>query len=161
MGKKYNLEPSPGDYRSGYINVSSNPQINENLPENTVVIPGNISQLDHIIFEPASEIIFGLPINCIDPYSLPKLLGYWKSKLANNGILKVNYYDIKKIAVGINNESLGLQEIHAVVLGPNYQFKSIMDTTTVRLIMKEIGFFVDSISIVDYLVNMELVNKID
>ena len=85
---KLNLECG-NDFRSGYVNITSNPQIPENLPENLVVVPGHFTNLDPIITEPVEEIVFNPFLNILVPNDIPQILGYWKSKLRKNGILKI------------------------------------------------------------------------
>lgn len=154
---KFNLEPNPDDYRMGYVNITSNPQISMGLPQDTLVIPGYWWNLDPVAIEPVEEIIFGPFLNIISPSKLPEILVHWREKLSWDGRILLKYIDIRRVAMGIQTDKLDLQTAHNLTIGLQKEYNSVIDTFTIRGMVEQLGFKVDSIVVQEYFGTIELI----
>lgn len=130
MGYKISLE---GQLRNGYTNIGRGNQNFTNLPENTNYVPGHFGNLDPIIEnDSCEEIIFNVPLNVVSLHDLPKLIMHWATKLQKDGILKVFFININKVARTIYEEGAGIEDSNNIIFGSNREFNSVLDLDTVK-----------------------------
>lgn len=156
---KLNLECG-NDIRNGYINISFNIGDVSNVPENTKIIPGNFRNLDPLIEdESVEEIVFNPTLNTISPKEIVGILTHWSTKLRPSGTLLVKFYDVRRIGQSAHYGTLSLQELHGLLLGHNYENKTVMDVAVVKTVADVTGYDIESISPTEYLVTVELKKK--
>lgn len=141
---------------NGYLNVTSIPlQLDDNA-KNIDIIMGRYDQLDPILKNTvAEEIIFNPPINKVEPNKLPEVLLHWRQYLQPNGILKIFLIDIRRISNYIRRGTLDLQQIHNYVLGQSNEYRSVIDTRTMKDLLEKLGFKIEIISPVEFITTIE------
>lgn len=146
--------------RSGYVNANSHSvPLNENVTEDMPFILGHFKNLKSIFpNEKFEEIIFNLPLNILTPEDLLPVISHWKEMLDANGILKVFFIDIRRVARATQVESINIQDTHNLIYGENYAYKSIMDASIFKNVCKSMGFQIEMMSIKDYFAAFELKN---
>lgn len=151
---KIYLEPD-GQYRNGYINITSRPT-DVATHEGMTVIPGRFDNLDPLVGNNSvDEIVFGQPLNIIDPNGIVKVLKHWSDKLAPLGELRVFGVDARVVGKMAADNEIALSDIHALTLGDKFRFSCILDTNTLIEAVKSIGLRVNSVVIDNYLIQIE------
>lgn len=155
---KLNLECG-SQLLNGYINTSSVPIPNlDKVPEETQFCISRYNNLDAIAENGSvDEIIFGQPINVINPNDIVDVLRHWWTKLTSGGKLTLQLLDIRRIGKESHRGSLNLQDIHSLVYGPNYTYKLITDTDIIKQILLDIGFKIMFVSIDNFTTVVEAV----
>lgn len=142
---KLNLEGNP---LNGYKTVLSQPyQINQDTPQETDIVPGYFHKLDPICPDgEAEEIIFNPPLNILPANDIITVIEHWAKKLAANGILKINFIDIRLAGLLIHRSDLELQQIDMLIFGPAHEYQSVADTNVFKKLFEALGFKISSIS---------------
>lgn len=154
---KLNLEYS-NNIRNGYVNVSAWPpqELPKDLPEGTQIAVGQAGNLDDIAPDnKAEEIIFNPVFNLVNPNGILQLFQHWHKKLQDGGTLKLFYIDIRLLSRFIYNGQLSLQDIHNLVMGPNKQHESVVDTDVMKNALSACGYKIRSINHHEYFVTVE------
>jgi hypothetical protein len=89
-------------YATGYLNVNScSIDIHENVTKDTLFAIGNFRNIGPIVKDQKfEEIIFSQPLNVLTPPELLDILTDWRKYLTDDGVLKVQFIDIKRVCVG-------------------------------------------------------------
>ena len=154
---KLNLEYGT-NIRNGYINISAWPpqELPNDLPDETSIVVGQASNLNDVVpDESAEEILFNPVFNLINPAGILPLFQHWHQKLKAGGVLKLYFIDIRLISRFIYSGQLPLQEIHNLIMGPNKQHESIIDTDVMKNALSACGYKIQSISHQDFFVTVE------
>lgn len=146
--------------RSGYINVHSHSiSLNENVTEDMPFVLGHFKNIKPVFpNEKFEEIIFNLPLNILTPEDLLPVLSSWKELLEHNGILKVFFIDIRRVARATQIEEISIQDTHNLIHGENYIYKSIMDANIFKNVCKAMNFSIEMMSVKDFFAAFELKN---
>ena len=155
---KINLECGK-DIRNGYVNTNANPALFVGVPEGVNFTVSGYENIDHIAKNgTVDEIIFGPPLNKLNPRTSIGVITGWKEKLKINGIIKFGFYDIRTIGLYAHRGSASLVDLHNTIFGQQNEYRSIMDTDLVINVIKSIGLRMDVISINEHIVNIEATN---
>ncbi len=127
---------------NGYINIDSRPNlVAPILTEDIEFLVGSYGNLDPIIRnEECEEIIFSDPLNSLNPKDLVNIVAHWYGKLQKNGILITYFLDINKIADFILQNKNNDHMTNSYLLGPQDDFNSILDLSTLENAFKAVGF---------------------
>ncbi len=146
------------DIRNGYINVNNMPVPIDHMAENTKLVAGDYKNLDPIFQDDSlEEIIFNPPLSVVTPNQLPDLLTHWHKKLKHGGILKIHTIDIRKVGRAAHSGNIGLQDIHNLILGENYEYKSVIDTSILRGLILRLGYKIETITPIDFISIFEVI----
>jgi len=153
MTKIY-LEPD-GQYRNGYVNITSRPSDGA-THEGITVIPGRFDNLDPLVGnDTVDEIVFGQPLNILDPNTIVRLIKHWSDKLLPLGELKVFGVDARVVGKMAADNEITLGGVHALTLGDKFRFNCILDTSTLIEAVKSVGLRINSVVVDGYLVQIE------
>ncbi len=159
MDMKANLQCG-NDIRNGYVNVNYGPVSLDEMSENSKIVMGDFKNLDPIFEnESLDEVLFNPSVSVIMPDHLPDVIAHWRNKLKNKGVLKIHTIDIRKVGRAAHTGELGLQDLHMLILGNNYEYKTIIDTAVLVTLVKKLGFDVDMISSTDFVSTIEAVKN--
>lgn len=149
-----------GSPRNGYLNLNSTTVgLHENITPDTQITVGYYNQLEPVLKnQKADEIIFNPPMNIFSPEDLINILQYWQRFLEPDGVIKVFFIDIRRVARATQLESIPIQETHQLLFGPNYIHKSVIDANIFKTMVKAIGFNIESMAIKDFFATFELKN---
>jgi hypothetical protein len=143
--------------RNGYVNIVGQvPDDLSNLPDATEVAVGDFKNLDPVVPDgQAEELIFNVPLNAILPVDLVEVLQHWNKKLANKGILRIGYVDIRRLGKSIHSGELTLQEIDNLIFGPDHHYHCLIDTDVLKILLGSVGYSINYISPKDFFVTIE------
>ncbi len=148
------------DIRNGYVNVNYGPVQLDEMAENTNVVVGDFRNLDPIVDDGVvEEIIFNPPLGVIAPNDLPDIINHWRKKLKDKGVLKIHAIDIRKVGRAAHSAEVSLQDIHNLIFGPNYEYRTVIDTFVLRGLLSKLGFKVETITTADFVSAFEVVKN--
>lgn len=154
---KFNIE---GQIRQGYINIGRNMPNPADLQNDEVFVPGDVKNLDSITGDnTADEIIYNPPLNILTPDDVVNVIKKLKSKLKPTGFMSLWIVDIRKVGLGIHDSSLSLPDAHNLILGRNYENKTLLDTPTLMSVFKEFNLKVISVNSASYFTTLEVQNN--
>lgn len=108
------LLDSPGDVRSGYVNIDQFAKPNDSAGR----IQGDVSNLDQYVDTgEATEIIALDILHHFGPNDADTVLSNWLSKLAHGGKLTFSVVDYKEVARGILANTLSADDVNELLHG--------------------------------------------
>ena len=159
MTIKINLEPT-NHFREDCINISSNPQVIDNAPENTNVVIGYPNNLTPVVGDQeVEEIVLSKPLNILSPDSAVGTVEHWTNILIQNGKLSFHFLDIRLISKKMALGDFSLTEGHTSIYGNNYEFKSLLDLDIVKQVINRCNLHIQYISTNGVICSLECIKN--
>jgi len=146
--------------RNGCLNINTfSLPIHENVTEDTLFAIGDYKNIQPVVKDQKfEEIIFNPPFNIIEPAAILDYLNYLKGFLTENGILKIFFIDIRRVARALQCDEISLKDAHVLIFGLNYEQINLMEANIMRSVAKDLDFVIENMSMKDFYSTFELKN---